>query len=100
MKTSRHLTFWLLTALVLAGLLWLLSAVLLPFVAGIALAYLQVPFADWLERHGMNRTLATLLIVIAVMLVLFAAVLLLVPLLVQQLNLLATGLPNQVSRMR
>ena len=31
-------------------LLWLLSDILLPFVAGIALAYLQTPLADRLER--------------------------------------------------
>ena len=100
MRPSRHLTFWLLTTLVIVGLLWLLSGVLLPFVAGLALAYLQVPIADWLERHGMNRTLAALLIVVVVMLLLLLAMLLLVPLLVQQLSLLAATLPNQISRTR
>ena len=68
--------FWLLTFLALAGLLWLLSEVLLPFVAGFALAYLQVPLADRLERMGMNRTLAALLIVTVVMVALIAVLLL------------------------
>ena len=34
----------------LRGLLWLLSEILLPFVAGMALAYLLDPLADRLER--------------------------------------------------
>ena len=64
--------------------MWLLSEVLLPFVAGIALAYVLAPLADRLERLGINRTFAALLIVSVVVLALLAAALLVVPLLVQQ----------------
>ena len=38
MHARHHVMFWLVTLLVLAALVWLLSDVLLPFVAGIALA--------------------------------------------------------------
>ena len=76
MSYGRQAVFWLLTFLVLAGLLWLLKEVLLPFVAGFALAYLQVPLADRLERLGVNRTIAALLIVVVVMLALVAILLL------------------------
>ena len=86
MNYGRQAAFWLLTFLVVAGLLWLLSEVLLPFVAGIALAYLQAPLADRLERLGMSRTLAALLIVTVVMLAMIAVLLLVVPILVQQLT--------------
>ena len=41
-------------------LLWLLSDVLLPFVAGMALAYLLDPLADRLERLGVSRLVAAL----------------------------------------
>ena len=40
MDYGRYLRFWLLLFLALAGLIWLLNEVLLPFVAGFALAYL------------------------------------------------------------
>ena len=60
---GRHLTFWVATFLVLAVLLWLLHDMLLPFVAGIALAYVLAPLADRVERLGVNRTIAALLIV-------------------------------------
>lgn len=100
MGIGRHLTFWLLTFLVLASLLWLLSDVLLPFVAGLALAYLQAPVADRLERLGMNRTVAALLIVTVVMLVVIAVLLIALPLIAQQLSLLIASLPAQVTRVR
>ena len=41
----------------------LLREVLLPFVAGMMLAYLLDPLATWLEQLGMNRLIATLTIV-------------------------------------
>ena len=100
MTYGRRAAFWLVTFLVLAGLLWLLSEVLLPFVAGIALAYLQAPLADRLERMGMNRTLAALLIVVVVMLLLLAVLLVVLPLLVQQLSQLVNSLPDHVTRVR
>jgi predicted PurR-regulated permease PerM len=100
MSNGRQAMFWLLTLLVFAGLLWLLRDVLLPFVAGLALAYLQAPLADRMERLGMNRTLAALLIVVVVMLVLITILLLVVPLLIQQLAQLVASLPDHVTRVR
>jgi len=77
MIQSRHLAFWLLTFFVLAALLWLLHDVLLPFVLGMALAYVQAPIADRMERLGINRTVAALLMVSLVVVALVALVLLL-----------------------
>jgi predicted PurR-regulated permease PerM len=100
MRYGRHLTFWLLTFLVLCALLWLLREVLLPFVAGLALAYVQAPLADRLERLGLNRTIAALLIVATVVLVLLALALIVVPLAVQQSLALAFNIPGYVTRIR
>ncbi|MFL6798458.1 MAG: AI-2E family transporter [Xanthobacteraceae bacterium] len=100
MTLGRQVAFWLITFLVLLGLLWLLSPVLLPFIAGLALAYLQAPLADRLERLGVNRTVAALLIVTIVVLALLAVVLLVVPFLVQQALALAADLPGYFGRVR
>ena len=100
MTLGRQVTFWLITFLVILALLWLLSEVLLPFVAGIALAYVQAPLADRLERLGLNRTLAALLIVSVVVLALLAAALLVVPIMVQQGLALAADLPGHLTRVR
>jgi predicted PurR-regulated permease PerM len=56
--------------------------------------------ADRLERLGMNRTLASLLIVAVVSVVLILIALLIVPLLLQQAIALASSLPGYVARMR
>src|ERR1700741_4127196 len=100
MSLGRHVAFWLIAFLVILGVLWLLSAVLLPFIIGLALAYLQAPLADRLERLGLNRTIAALLILSVVVLGLLALLLLLVPLLVQQGLALAADLPSYFTRIR
>ena len=46
-------------------LLWLLSEALLPFILGAAIAYLTDPLADWLERRGLGRVLATVRLPVA-----------------------------------
>jgi predicted PurR-regulated permease PerM len=100
MTLGRHVAFWLITFLAICALLWLLSAVLLPFVAGIALAYVQAPLADRLERLGLNRTLAALLIVTVVVLALLAIAILVMPILAQQALALLADLPDHVARVR
>ena len=97
---GRHLTFWLVVFVVLAAALWLLHDVLLPFVAGSALAYMLAPSADRLERLGVNRTVAALLIVGIFVLALIALTLLLVPLLVQQGAALISHIPGYFKRVK
>ena len=49
MTATQHIRFWLVGLVVTGALLWLLSDVLFPFVAGMAIAYLLDPLADRLE---------------------------------------------------
>ena len=100
MVDGRHLAFWLATLVVVAASLWLLHEILLPFVAGIALAYVLAPLVDRMERLGMNRTLAVLLIVSLFVVLLIALTLLLVPLLLQQGAALISNIPGYVKRVR
>jgi predicted PurR-regulated permease PerM len=100
MVDGRHLIFWLATLVVVAASLWLLHEILLPFVAGIALAYVLAPLVDRMERLGMNRTLAALLIVGLFVVLLIALMLLLVPLLLQQGAALISNIPSYVKRVK
>jgi predicted PurR-regulated permease PerM len=100
MVYGRHLTFWLATFLVLAAALWLLHDVLLPFVSGIALAYVLAPLANRVERLGVNRTVAALLIVGLLVVTLIALVVLLVPLLLQQGVALISHIPGYFKRIK
>ena len=47
--------FWVAALAVFVAVLWLLSDILLPFVAGMALAYLLDPVARRAERLGISR---------------------------------------------
>ncbi len=86
--------------LVLAGfvafgvLLYLLGPVLTPFLVGAGLAYLGDPLADRLEAKGLSRTAAVLLVFIVMLAVFVLALVVLLPLLQQQLSVLAAKLPG------
>lgn len=43
---ERHFLFWLVVLVLVVLALWLLSEILLPFVAGLAIAYLLTPLTD------------------------------------------------------
>jgi predicted PurR-regulated permease PerM len=63
MSALRSLAFWIgIFAAVIAATV-LLREILLPFVAGMVLAYLLDPLANRLERSGMSRLIATLTII-------------------------------------
>ena len=62
MNTRAQLRFWII-GIALAGiLLYLLRGILLPFVAGMAVAFLFDPLADRFEKAGLSRVMATVVI--------------------------------------
>jgi predicted PurR-regulated permease PerM len=90
--SKRRLAFWLIGFLLLLGAIWLLRSILLPFVAGMAVAYFLDPLADRLQRRGMSRTWATSVLTVAFALVFIAVLALVLPLAIQQLgDLVASG---------
>lgn len=91
---TRTALFWLTAALALAGLVLLLSDVLLPFMVGIAIAYLLNPVCEALARHGFNRTAATAIILLAFIVVVVSLLLLITPLLADQMQQLARAIPG------
>lgn len=79
---------------VIGGLIFLLDAVLMPFVAGMILAYLADPLANRFQRWGMNRPWAVSSVFLVLLIVLVASLLILIPLLVQQLKQLGEAIPG------
>ncbi|MEQ9350548.1 MAG: AI-2E family transporter, partial [Alphaproteobacteria bacterium] len=55
------------------------APILLPFIAGFAIAYFLDPVAQWLARHGVSRTIAALVLVGGFLALMVLAVVLLVP---------------------
>jgi predicted PurR-regulated permease PerM len=99
MKVERQIQFWLVAAAMVALLLWMLSGVLMPFAAGLALAYLLDPIASRLQRLGMSRLVASLLIVGISGLLIFSAVVALLPVLVKQAAQFIERLPFYASQL-
>ena len=80
--------------------LFLFRAILLPFLVGMAAAYMLDPAADRLQRWGVGRTTATLLITISFFIVLVVVLLLILPPLAAQAAELAIQLPEYLERLR
>jgi predicted PurR-regulated permease PerM len=85
MNVARPLTFWIALFAVLIAAVVLLREILLPFVAGMVLAYLLDPLANRLERLGMNRLVATLAIIGLFIVVVVTVMVLAVPIIVTEL---------------
>jgi predicted PurR-regulated permease PerM len=62
MQLERNIVFWIAAFAVCAGLLWLLSPILLPFVVGMAIAYLLDPLANRLIARGVSLIVAAVVL--------------------------------------
>jgi predicted PurR-regulated permease PerM len=96
----RQLIFWACTLLVFIALLWLLNDVLLPFVAGMVLAYLLDPLVRRLQKLGLSRAIASVVIVVLCIAVLTLALILIVPVLGEQIAGFVDRLPQYFERIR
>lgn len=96
----QQAVFWLIALVVFVALLWLLSDVLLPFVAGLALAYLLDPLVTRIQRLGVNRQLAAVTLVVVVIAGLVAFAMVLVPILADQVAGLVEKWPGYVARLQ
>jgi predicted PurR-regulated permease PerM len=91
---ERQLRFWLIGLAVFVVFLFMLRAVLLPFVLGMAIAYLLDPLCDWLELHKLPRWLSTTIILAIFLLLCIAVLMLLVPIVTGQLSELLKRAPS------
>ena len=100
MRFERHVIFWLAALAVFAGLLWLLSPILLPFVLGLALAYVLDPLAERLAKRGMSRLVAALFILGTFALAFVVLLLLLAPILASQFSGFVENVPGYALRLQ
>jgi len=96
----RQIFFWTATAVLLALFLYIFSGILLPFVAGMVLAYFLDPVADRLQRLGLSRLMATVVILIGFIVVVVLAFVILVPVLATQMADFARKLPEYLTRLQ
>ncbi len=97
---KRHILFWLGVLVGFILFLWFFSSILLPFVAGMALAYFLDPVADWLERRGLSRTMATIVILVCFVTIFALALMLVIPIIISQFTQFAAALPGYITELQ
>lgn len=100
MRMERQLVFWVLAAVLFVLIIALIKDVLLPFVLGALFAYGLNPVANALERLGLSRFFAALLLVAGLVLTLLLLLIFLVPVFVEQVHQLALALPGELERLK
>ena len=99
LSRESNLRVWLIGFVVFGLLLYLLRGILLPFVAGMAVAYLLDPQARRLEGFGLSRTAATIIITFSFFIFVVILALVLVPLLEDQVVGFAQRVPGYVHQL-
>ncbi|MDB5643242.1 MAG: hypothetical protein JWN07_2559 [Hyphomicrobiales bacterium] len=100
MRIEAKLGFWLGGLVLLVLILWLLADVLMPFAAALAIAYLLDPVADRLQKAGLSRLGATLIILIGFVLLIALLTAVLAPALGHQIASFIEALPGIAARLR
>ena len=100
MRFERNVVFWVAALAVFVALLWLLSPILLPFVLGMAIAYVLDPLVNQLSKRGVSRLLAAVLILGGFVVALALLVLLIAPVLAKQLSAFIDNVPAYALRLQ
>src|SRR5580765_5460002 len=99
MNLTRPVAFWIAVLAAIVVAVVLLREVLLPFVAGMVLAYLLDPLVTRLELLGMNRLIATLTIVGLFIVGVVALIVLTAPIIVRELAYFIDNFPLYVRQL-
>jgi len=99
MTRDLRIRFWLGGFAFFVVLLYLLRSILLPFVAGMAIAYLLDPLAKRLEKLGLSRVLATVAITLIFFVALVTVLVFLAPILQDQVLGFLQRVPGYMSQL-
>ena len=94
---KRHLLFWLVLVVLIVLFLTVFSSILLPFVAGMALAYFLDPVADRLQKLGLSRMMATVVILVAFIVVFALALIIIIPVVISQASDFIARVPDYIT---
>jgi predicted PurR-regulated permease PerM len=96
--SQRRNLVWLTVAAVALLLLWLLGPVLTPFVVAAVLAYALHPAVEAMAARGVPRIVAVVLVELVTIIALLALVLLIIPVIAKELPLLKEQIPLLAER--
>src|SRR6218665_1268563 len=97
---QKQILFWGLCFLLFVVFLAVFSSILLPFLAGMALAYFLDPVADWLERRGLSRLMATTVILISFVVIFILALVIIIPIIASQAADFIEKVPGYTTRLQ
>ncbi|WP_455465480.1 AI-2E family transporter [Bartonella sp. B39] len=98
---KRQIFFWLSTLAFFIFFMFVFESILLPFVAGIVLAYFLNPIVQLLEKFGIRRVFGTILITLFIVIVFVAALIILIPIISWQIQqFVSNGLPVYINRIQ
>ncbi len=100
MRIEWQIAFWLLMLALMAFGLYVFASVLAPFIAALVLGYVLDPVAGKLQRLGLSRFLATMVILLVFVILLSIVILVLGPILGRQLVGFAESLPVYASKLQ
>lgn len=91
---------WTIFFIVIIAFIWLLTAlseILTPFIVAAVIAYILNPLVEKLKKHKIKRGLASMLVTLLALFILFALMLIIVPMLINQFQNMMTRLPQIVN---
>ncbi len=91
--------FWLAAGILFFLAILMLQETLLPFIAGLVLAYALDPLVGRLQKFGLGRLLATSLVVLLLLIIFILVLVFLVPVMLTQAQQLITSVPGEVERL-
>jgi predicted PurR-regulated permease PerM len=100
MNFTRPIIFWTAMLASVIAVVILLRGALLPFVAGMVLAYLLHPVVSHVERLGIGRLLATLAVMVFAVGTIAVLLVLTVPTIISELSYFAESLPAYLKRLQ
>ncbi len=98
MSLRAHIYFWGGAFAAFLGFVWLFKGILLPFVLGIAIAYLLDPLVERLARWKISRTLSAVLILGVFFLFVVSLLALMLPLAYREAAQLAEAAPDYLEK--
>ncbi len=98
-KKQKQALFWLALGIAFIVAILMLQEILLPFVAGLVLAYALDPVVERLERIGVGRLIASSVVVLLLLIIFILVLVFLVPLLIKQAQQFIASVPSEVERL-
>ena len=95
---KKHIFFWVLIGGILSALYFIMGGILMPFILAFILAYFLNPLVNRLEKLKINRTFASLIVLVLFFLLLILFFMICIPFIETQLMLFLSKMPNLISK--